>query len=106
MILPAAPRTQYKEIRYRGIIDAPPSEKPLSDFVVLLKKYLKTVQSILGQHIYLAPWDKEQESSFPHLRTPTDVPDSRKSLGIYLGTYVNPKSNGNAVWINLRWVTS
>jgi hypothetical protein len=104
--LPATPRTQYKEIRYRGIIDAPPSEKPLSDFVALLKKYLKTVQSVLGRHIYLAPWDKEQESSFPHLKTPADIPDSRESLGIYLGTYVNPKSDGNAVWINLRWVTS
>jgi hypothetical protein len=107
VILHAAPRTQYKEIRYQGIIDAPPSENPLSDFVVLLKKYLKTVQSVLGQHIYLAPsWDKEQESSFPHLRTPADIPDSWESLGIYLGTYVNPKSNDNAVWINLPWVTS
>jgi hypothetical protein len=105
---PAAkvPRKQYQEIRYRGIIDAPPSEKPLSDFVTLLKKYLKTVQSTIGRHIYLAPWDKEQESSFPHLRTPADVPDSRESLGIYLGTYVNPRADGNAVWMNLRWVTS
>ena len=105
---PAAPatRTTYQEIRYRGIIEAPPSEKPLQDCVLLLKKYLQTVQSILGKHIYLAPWDKEQESSFSHLRKPADVPESRESLGIYLGTYVNPKSDGNPIWMNLHWVTS
>ena len=101
-----AARLHYKEIRYRGIIDAPPSERPLQDFVLLLKKYLLTVQSLLSKHIYLAPWDKEQESSFTHLKTPNDVPDSRESLGIYLGTYVNPKSEGNPIWMNLRWVTS
>jgi hypothetical protein len=97
--------TEYKEIRYRGIIDAPPSEKPLQDFVVLLKTYLLTVQNILGKHIYLAPWDKEQESSSGHLKTPEDVPASREYLGIYLGRYINPKSEGNPIWINLRLVT-
>jgi hypothetical protein len=95
----------YKEIRYRGIIDAPPSSKPFKDFVDLLKKYIKTVQTTLGKSIYLAPWDKEQEATFPLLEIPADVPESRESLGIYLGTYVNPKEDGSKIYMNLRWVT-
>jgi hypothetical protein len=99
------PEQEYTAIRYRGIIEAPPSTKPLQDFVLLLQKYIKTVQTILGKRIYLAPWDKEQEATFPLLRIPEDVPDSRESLGIYLGTYVNPKEDGSNLYLNLRWVT-
>ena len=95
----------YEAIRYRGIIDAPPSEKPFQAFIKLLKTYMKTVQETLGKHIYLAPWDEEQESTFPILKTKDDVPDSRESLGIYLGTYINPKTDGGKIYMNLRWVT-
>jgi hypothetical protein len=102
-----APKTKdtYQEIRYRGIIDTPPSEKPFEDFVLLLKKYLTTVQKVLGKHIYLAPWDSEQEATFPHLKLPSDVPESRDSIGIYLGNYINPKQDGSKIYMNLRWVT-
>jgi hypothetical protein len=33
------------------------------------------------------------------------LPQSRESLSIYLGTYVNPKTEGNKVYLNLRLVT-
>ncbi len=96
---------QYKEIRYKGQIDAPPSDKPFPALVALVKKYIKTVQDTIGKHIYLAPWEKQQERTFPLIKTKDDVPDSRESLGIYLGTYVNPKSDGGKIYMNLRWVT-
>ena len=98
------PKT-YQDIRYRGIIDVPPSEKPFQEFVTLLKQYLDTVQKTLSKSIYLAPWDKEQEATFPLLKKKEDIPDSRESLGIYLGTYINPKEDGSKVYINLRWAT-
>jgi len=104
--VPAAkPPGKYKEIRYRGIIETPPSSKPFKDFVDLLKKYLKTVQTTLGKSIYLAPWDKEQEATFPLIETPSSIPESRESLGIYLGTYINPKEEGSKIYMNLRLVT-
>jgi hypothetical protein len=97
-------KPKYKEIRYRGIIDVPPSTKPFKEFVTLLKKYLATVQATLSTSVYLAPWDKEQEATFPILKTQEDIPESRESLGIYLGTYINPKEDGGKVYMNLRWV--
>ena len=103
---PPTPPGIYQEIRYRGIIEAPPSEKPFQDFVKLLRKYLLTVQDILGKGIHLAPWDKEQEATFPHLKRPADIPESRESLGIYLGTYINPKEEGSKIYMNLRWATT
>jgi hypothetical protein len=93
-----------QEVRYRGIIDTPPSEKPFEDFVELLKLYLKTVQRILGKSVHLAPWDSEQEATFPNIKIPSDVPESRESLGIYLGNYINPKQDGSKIYLNLRWV--
>ena len=96
---------EYTAIRYRGIIEAPPSTKPVQDFVLLLKKYIKTVQDILGKKIYLSPWDKTQEATFPLIKIPEDVPESRESLGVYLGTYINPKEDGGNLYLNLRWVT-
>ena len=97
--------TEYQAIRYRGIIDAPPSDKPFPAFVALLKTYVKTVQETLGKNIYLAPWDQEQEATFPLIKKKEDVPDSRESLGIYLGTYINPKTEGGKIYMNLHWVT-
>ena len=96
----------YKEIRYRGIIESPPSSKTLQDFIDLLKKYILTVQSTLGTAIFLAPWNQEQESAFPPLQSPDAVPTSRKLIGIYLGTYINPKEDGSHIYMNLRWITS
>jgi hypothetical protein len=97
--------TEYKEIRYRGSIDVPPTEKPFEDFIALLKKYFITVQTTLGKNIFLAPWDKEQEATFPPIKTPDDIPDSRESIGIYMGQYINPKEDGSKVYFNLRWIT-
>jgi hypothetical protein len=54
---------------------------------------------MLGKSIYLAPWDKEQEATFSLLKTKEDIPDSRESLGIYLGTYINPKEDGGITFI-------
>ena len=97
--------SKYKEIRYKGNIDVPPSDKPFPALVALVKTYLQTVQDTIGKNIYLAPWEKQQEGTFPLLKTKADVPDSRESLGIYLGTYVNPKTDGGKIYLNLRWVT-
>ena len=95
---------KYKAIRYRCTIDAPPNDKPLPAFVTLLKKFITTVQETLSKNIYLAPWDKDQEATFPIIKTKEDVPESRESLGIYLGTYINPKTDGGKVYMNMRWV--
>jgi hypothetical protein len=47
-----------------------PEWKPLQDFILLLKTYLSE------KHIYLAPWNKEQEeSAFAHLKTPEHIPE-------------------------------
>jgi hypothetical protein len=102
-----APKTKtvpLQEIRYRGIIDTPPSDKPFDEFKVLLKKFLTTVQSLLGKGVWLGPWDAEQEATFPHLKLPSDVPESRESIGIYLGNYINPKQDGSKIYMNLRWI--
>ena len=64
-----------------------------------------TVQSTLGKAIFLAPWDREQEATFPPLQSPDDVPTSRESIGIYLGTYINPKEDGSRIYMNLRLIT-
>jgi hypothetical protein len=55
---------------------------------------------VLGKNIYIASWDNEQEKAFPPIKKPSKLPSSRESLGIYLGTYVNP------IFLNLRLVTS
>jgi hypothetical protein len=83
----------------------PPSDKPFEDFVTLLKEYFKLVQDLLKKDIYLAAWDSEQEKSFPPIKKPNKLPASQESLGINLGTYVNPKADGSNVYLNLRWVT-
>jgi hypothetical protein len=40
------------------------------------------------------------------LSNPKKLPQSRESLGIYLGTYVNPKTEESKVYLNLRLVTT
>ena len=92
---------KYAAIRYRGTIDAPPNDKPMPAFVALLKTFIETVQDTLSRNIYLAPWDKEQEATFPIIKTKDDVPESRESLGIYLGTYINPKTDGGKIYMNM-----
>ena len=37
---------QYKEIRYKGQIDAPPSDKPFPALVALVKKYISSCEKI------------------------------------------------------------
>jgi hypothetical protein len=34
------------------------------------------------------------------MKNPSKLPASRESLGIYLGTYVNPKPDGSKVYLN------
>ncbi len=96
---------KYRAIRYNGLIETQPSDKPFEDFVALLKEYFKIIQDILGKDIYIAAWDNEQSKAFPPIKKPSKLPASRESLGIYLGTYVNPKSDGSKVYLNLRLVT-
>jgi hypothetical protein len=82
----------------------PPSNKPFKEVFNLLRKYLDTVQATISKAVYLAPWDKEQEATFPVIKTKEDIPESRESLGIYLRTYINPKEDGGKVYMNLCWV--
>ncbi len=70
-----------------------------------MKAYFQIIQDVLGKEIYLSAWDTEQEKSFPPIKKPSKLPASRESLGIYLGTYVNPKTEGSKVYLNLRLVT-
>jgi hypothetical protein len=37
---------------------------------------------------------------------PKKLPQSRESLGIYLGTYINPKTEGSKVYLNIWLVTT
>ena len=87
------------------MIETPPSDRPFEEFLVLLKAYFQIIQDVLGKEIYLSAWDTEQEKSFPPIKKPSKLPASRESLGIYLGTYVNPKTEGSKVYLNLRLVT-
>ena len=96
---------KFRTIRYNGLIETPPSEKPFEDFVTLLKEYFKIIQEVLGKDIYIAAWDDEQGKTFPPIKKPSKLPASRESLGIYLGTYINPKTDGSKVYLNLRLVT-
>jgi hypothetical protein len=93
-------------IRYRGIIKTPPSDKPFDEFLTLLAAYFQIIQDVLGKDVSLAAWDEEQTKAFLPVKSPKKLPQSRESLGIYLGTYVNPKTEGNKVYLNLRLVTT
>jgi hypothetical protein len=93
-------------IRYNRNIETPPSDKPLEEFITLLAAYLQIIQDVLGKDVSLAAWDKEQAKAFPPLKSPKKIPKSKESLGIYLGTYVNPKTEGSKVFLNLRLVTT
>jgi hypothetical protein len=88
------------------MIETPPSERPFDEFLKLLKEFFKIIQDVLGKDIHIAAWDTEQEKFFPPLKKHTKLPASRESLGIYLGTYVNPKVDGSKVYLNVRLVTS
>lgn len=99
------PSATYRDIRFNGMIETPPSENPYQDFLTLLKAYYAIIQDTLGKDIYLAAWDSEQEQFFPPIKRPTKLPASRESLGIYLGTYVNPKQEGSKIFLNLRLLT-
>jgi hypothetical protein len=88
----------YHSIRYNGMIKIPPSNKPFEEFIKLLKAYFQIIQDILGKDVHLAAWDKEQEQAFPPIKWHTKIPASRESLGIYLGTYLNQKTEGSKVY--------
>jgi hypothetical protein len=93
-------------IRYNGFIETPPSEKPFDEFLKIFAAYFKVIQDVLGKDVYLAAWDSEQTQAFPPLKSPKKLPQSRESIGIYLGTYVNPKTEGSKIYLNLRLVTT
>ena len=99
------PSKTYKSIRYNGFIEVPPSEQPFQDFLLAMKEYLKIIQDVLGKDVFIAAWDSEQEKAFPPLKRPEKIPSTRESLGIYLGTYINPKQDGSTVFLNLRLIT-
>jgi hypothetical protein len=99
------PSKTYQAIRYNGFVEVPPSEKPFQDFLLAMKEYLKIIQEVLGKDVFIAAWDSEQEKAFPPIKRPEKIPSTRESLGIYLGTYVNPKQDGSTVYLNLRLIT-
>ena len=99
------PLKTYHTIRYNGIIENPPSKKPFQDFLPLFKEYFKIIQEVLGKNVFIASWDQEQERQFPPLKSPSNIPSSRESIGIYLGTYVNPKRDGSNIFLNIRLIT-
>jgi hypothetical protein len=71
-----------------------------------LTAYFQIIQDVLGKDISLAAWDEEQRKAFPPIKSYKKLPQSRESLGIYLGPYVNPKTEGSKVYLNLRLVTT
>ena len=97
--------TKYRAIRYNGLIETTHSEKPFQNFIFLFKEYFRIIQEVLGKDVYIASWNQEQDPQFPPLKTPGSIPKTRESIGIYLGTYVNPKRDGSRVFLNLRLVT-
>jgi hypothetical protein len=100
-----SPAKTYESIRYNGQIVTPPSEQPYPDFLKILTDFFSIVQDVLGKDVYIAAWDSEQERTFPPIKRPSKLPSSRESLGIYLGTYVNPKKDGSRIYLNLRLIT-
>jgi hypothetical protein len=67
--------------------------------------YFSIIQDILGKKIFIAAWDEEQDQSYKPLKTPKSIRPRREELAIYLGTYINPKAQGDTVYLNLRLVT-
>jgi hypothetical protein len=96
---------QYRAIRYNGIIETPPSNQPLEEFLTLLKAYFQVIQDVLGKDIFIAAWDSEQEHAFSPIKDPKNMPASRESLAIYFATYVNPRAEGSKIYLNLRLIT-
>jgi hypothetical protein len=80
-----------------------PVINPLTNFSL---SWQPTSQDVLGKDVSLTAWDKEQTKAFPPVKSPQKLPQSRESLSIYLGTYVNPKTEGSKVYLNLRLVTT
>jgi hypothetical protein len=103
---PSALSQNCGSIWYGGIIETPPSDKPFDEFLTLLAAYFQIIQDVLGKDVSLAAWDKEQTKAFPPVKSPQKILQSRESLGIYLGTCVNPKTEGSKVYLNLRLVTT
>jgi hypothetical protein len=97
--------TKHREIRYNGWIETPPSTKPFEDFTTILNAYFQVIQDVLGKDIHLAAWDAEQDRAFPPIKKSSKLPESREALGIYLGSYINPKVDGSSIYLNLRLVT-
>jgi hypothetical protein len=100
-----SPAKTYESIRYNGQIVTIPSEQPFPDFLVMLNDFFRIIQDVLGKDVYIAAWDSEQEKAFPPIKQPSKLPTSRESLGIYLGTYINPKKDGSRIYLNLRLIT-
>jgi hypothetical protein len=79
--LPQEPLTLSQNcgsIRYNGIIETPPSDKPFDKLLTLLAAYFQIIQDVLGKDIFLATWDEEQTKVFPPpLKSPKTIPQSR-----------------------------
>jgi hypothetical protein len=72
-----------------------------------LTAYFQIIQNVLGKDVSLAARDEEQTKVFRPLKSYKKLPQSRESLGIYLGTYVNPKTERSKVYlVILRLVTT
>ena len=99
-------RQNCGSVQYNGFIETPPSDKPFDKFLTILTAYFQIIQDVLGKDISLAAWDEEQTKAFPPIKSYKKLLQSRESLGIYLGTYVNPKTEGSKVYLNPRLVTT
>ena len=75
------------------------------------KKVLEATQKVAGEHLWLGPWDEEQEQSgFTIIKTKEELPDGSKParhrniFNIYTNSYVNPKKEGSKIWLQLRFI--
>ena len=110
---PPSPAINRQSLRYRVTIEVKPDKQktPLAVFAANFKVVLSAIQNVAGEHLWLGPWDEEQElSGFPVIKTTDDLPDGlkpdrhRNIFNIYTNSYVNPKKEGSKIWLQLRFV--
>ena len=100
-------------LRFRVTIEVKANDKknPLESFADNFKKVLEATQKVAGEHLWLGPWEEEQEQSgFTIIKTKEELPDGSKParhrniFNIYTNSYVNPKKEGSKIWLQLRFI--
>lgn len=102
-------RPNRTTLRYKVTIQVEPCKQPIEEFSKNLRKVFRIMQAVAGTDLWIAPWDEEQESAFKILKKPSDIPDGSKyddrfTLAIYTGSFLNLKTEGSTVWVQLRLV--